>query len=134
MPASTRVLVVDSDATSQGEIQKLLVSRRFVALGGAELGEETVAMARAFQPQVVLLNLDNGRESYSAAELVASELPETRVIAYSRRRDLESVSVSSGAGLNGTVKVVPADETSLLAAIEAALTEPLPIAVEDRKS
>jgi DNA-binding NarL/FixJ family response regulator len=120
MPASTRVLVVDSDATSQGDIQRFLVCRRFVVLGGADLGEESAAMARAFQPEVVLLNLDDGRESYSLADVVASEFPETRVIAYSRRKDVQPASAAMCFG-DRPVRVVPAKEKTLLAAIESAL-------------
>jgi hypothetical protein len=125
MPASTRVLVIDNDATSQGEIQKLLVRRRFVALGGTDLGDELVAMARAFQPQLVLLSLDNGRESHAVADLVLSESPDARLIVYSHGKDLESVRLSAGGGLgHRRVKAVSTDERTLLAAIESALTTP----------
>ncbi len=122
MPARSRVLVIDNDATSQGEIQKLLVSRRFVALGGTDLGEDIVAVARAFQPQLVLLSFDNGQESHAVADLVLSESPEARLIVYSPGKDLESVSLSVGGGLgHRRVKVVSTDERALLAAIESAL-------------
>ncbi len=125
MPARSRVLVLDNDATSQGEIQKLLVSRRFVALGGPDLGEEIVTMARAFQPQLVLFSLDNGQESHAVADLVLSESPEARLIVYSHGKELESVSLSVGVGLgHRRVKVVSTDERALLAAIESALTTP----------
>ncbi|MCH7522727.1 MAG: hypothetical protein IH920_02990 [Chloroflexi bacterium] len=125
MPAGTRVLVIDNDATSQGEIQKLLVRRRFVALGGTDLGDELVTMARAFQPQLVLLSLDNGQESHAVADLVLSQSPEARLIVYSHGKDLESVSLSVGGGLgHRRVKVVSTDERTLLAAIESALTTP----------
>jgi hypothetical protein len=125
MPTGTRVLVIDNDATSQGEIQKLLVSRRFVALGGTDLGEEIVTVARAFQPQLVLLSLDNGQESHAVADLVLSEFPEARLIVYSHGKELESVSLSVGGGLGyRRVKVVSSDERALLAAIELTLTTP----------
>ncbi len=125
MPARSRVMVIDNDATSQGEIQKLLVSRRLVALGGTDLGEEIVTVARAFQPQLVLLSLDNGQESRAVADLVLSEFPEARLIVYSHGKDLESVSLSVGVGLgHRRVKVVSTDESALLAAIESALTTP----------
>jgi DNA-binding NarL/FixJ family response regulator len=125
MPASTRILVVDSDATSQGDLQEILVSRRFVALGGTDLGEETVTMARAFQPQVILLNLDNGQESYRVAESVASEFPEAHLIAFTRRKDTDSAEQSARVCFDGyALKVAPADERALVAAIESALTGP----------
>ena len=125
MPARSRVLVIDNDAISQGEIQKLLVSRRFVALGGTDLGEEIVTVARAFQPQLVLLSLDNGQESHAVADLVLSEFPEARLIVYSHGKDLESVNLDVGGGLgHRRVKVVSTDERALLAAIESALTTP----------
>ena len=135
MPAGTRVLVIDNDATSQGEIQKLLVRRRFVALGGTDLGDELVAMAGAFQPQLVLLSFDNGQESHAVADLVLSESPEARLIVYSHGKDLESVSLSVGGGLgHRRVKVVSTDERTLLAAIESAVTTPpeqAPIEADD---
>ncbi len=125
MPAGIRVLVIDNDATSQGEIQKLLVRRRFVALGGTDLGDELVAMARAFQPQLVLLSYDNGQESHAVADLVLSESPEARLIVYSHGKGLKSVSLSVGGGLaHRRVKVVSTDERTLLAAIKSALTTP----------
>ena len=125
MPAGTRVLVIDNDATSQGEIQMLLVRRRFVALGGTDLGDELVTMARAFQPQLVLLSFDNGQESHAVADLVLSEFPDARLIVYSHGQDLESVTLSVGGGLgHRRVKVVSTDETTMLAAIESALTTP----------
>ncbi len=125
MPARSRVLVIDNDATSQGEIQKLLVSRRFTALGGTDLGQEIVTVARAFQPQLVLLSFDNGRESHAVADLVLSEFPDARLIVYSHGKDLESVNLSVGGGLDyRRVKVVSTDERALLAAIESALTTP----------
>ena len=135
MPARSRVMVIDNDATSQGEIQKLLVSRRLVALGGTDLGEEIVTVARAFQPQLVLLSLDNGQESRAVADLVLSEFPEARLVVYSHGKDLESVSLSVGGGLgHRRVKVVSTDESALLAAIESALTTPpeqAPIAADN---
>ena len=125
MPAGTRVLVIDTDATSQGEIQMLLVRRRFVALGGTDLGDELVTMARAFQPQLVLLSFDNGQESHAVADLVLSDFPDARLIVYSNGKDLESVSLSVGGGLgHRRVKVVSTDEITMLAAIESALTTP----------
>ena len=125
MSAGTRVLVIDTDATSQGEIQKLLVRRRFVALGGPDLGDELVTMARAFQPQLVLLALDNGQESHALAGQVLSDFPDARLIVYSHSKDLESVSLSVGGGLgHRRLKVVSTDETTMLAAIESALTTP----------
>ena len=103
----------------------ILVRRRFVALGGADLGDELVTMARAFQPQLVLLSYDNGRESHAVADLVLSEFPDARLIVYSHGKQLESVSLSVGGGLgHRRVKVVSTDETALLAAIESALTTP----------
>ena len=125
MPAGTRVLVIDNDATSQGEIQKLLVRRRFVALGSTDLGDELVTMARAFQPQLVLLSFDNGQESLAVAELVLSDSPDARLIVYSHGKDLEAVSLSVGGGpSHRRVKVVSTDESTMLAAIESALTTP----------
>jgi hypothetical protein len=125
MPGSTRILAVDSDATSQGDVHEILVGHRFVVLGGTDLREETVTMARAFQPQVILLNLDDGQESYAVADLAAREFPEARLIAYSRRKDVESVERSAWVRFDGRpVKVVPAEERALLAAIESALTGP----------
>lgn len=123
MPASTRILVVDNDATSQGEVQQILVSHRFVVLGGTNLGEETVTLARAFQPQVVLLNLDSGHEAYRVADLVAREFPETHLLAYTRRKDADSAEQSARVCFDGhPVKVTPSDERALLTAIESALT------------
>jgi len=82
-------------------------------------------MARAFQPEVVLLNLDNDQESYRVAGLVARELPEARLVAYSRRKDTESVEQSTLVGFDGRpVKIVPAEERGLVAAIKSALTGP----------
>jgi DNA-binding NarL/FixJ family response regulator len=125
MPVSTRILVVDSDATSQGDVQGILVSHCFVVLGGTDPGEETVTMGRAFQPQVILLNLDNGQESYNAARLVARECSEARLIAYSRRKDTESLEQSARVRFDGhPVKIVPAEERALLTAIESVLTGP----------
>ncbi len=103
----------------------LLVRRRFVALGGTDLGDELVTMARAFQPQLVLLSLDNGQESHAVADLVLSESPEARLIVYSHGKDLESVNLSVGGGPDyRRVQVVSTDERALLAAIESALTTP----------
>jgi DNA-binding NarL/FixJ family response regulator len=123
MPASTRILVVDSDAASQGDIQGILVSNRFIVLGGTEIGEETVTMARAFQPQVILLNLDDGEESYRVADLIAGEFPEAHLLAYSRRKDTEPLDPSAWADVEERpIKVVPTEERALLAAIQSALT------------
>lgn len=139
MPASTRILVVDSDAASQGDLQGILVSNRFVVLGGTEIGEETVTMARAFQPQVILLNLDDAQESYRVADLVAREFPEAHLLAYSRRKDTEPVDPSAWAGFEERpIRVVSAEERALLAAIQSALTgqeevpeEQAPVAADD---
>ncbi len=125
MPTATRVLVIDNDATSQGEIQELLVRRRFVALGGTDLGDELVTMARAFQPQLVLLSYDNGQESHAVADLVLSEFPDARLVVYSHGKELKAVSFSVGGGPGyRRVKVVSTDEQTMLAAIESALTTP----------
>lgn len=125
MSGGTRVLVIDADASSQADIQKYLVRRRFVVLGGAGMGDEAVAMARAFQPEVVLVNLDDGRESHALARVVADEIPATRLVAYSRSRDVKSAGSRARVGFGERlVQVVPASEKALLAAIESALAGP----------
>lgn len=134
MPGSARILVVDSDSVSQGEVQKLLVSRRYVVLGGTDLGEESVAMARAFQPEVVLLNLDDGHGSHALIDQMASALPEARLLAYSRRKGTDSTTQRAQIAFGERpVRIVSTSEKALLAAIESALTgleEPEPITVE----
>jgi hypothetical protein len=97
-------------------------------------------MARAFQPHVILLNLDSDQESYRVAELVASELPEAHLLAFTRRKDTDSVEKSARVCFDGhPVKVAPAEGRALLAAIESVLTgseeeapeEQAPIEVSD---
>src|SRR3990172_10436932 len=54
MPGYPRILVIDPDAESRAEVQRLLVNSRYVVVGGVGYDEEAPKLASEFKPQVVL--------------------------------------------------------------------------------
>ena len=92
MPSYPRILVIDPDAESRAEVQRLLVNSRYVVVGGVGYDEEAPTLASEFKPQVVLIAYQEPVPlALRALQAVKEAAPEAFIIAYSHRGDIQSV-------------------------------------------
>jgi len=92
MPSYPRILVIDPDAESRAEVQRLLVNSRYVVVGGVGYDEEAPKLASEFKPQVVLIAYQEPVPlALRALQAVKEAAPEAFIIAYSHRGDIQSV-------------------------------------------
>ena len=80
MQGQRRILVVDHDLNNQAEMQRRLLAGRLIVAGMTNASLESLALARDFHPDVVLLG---STAAADVCQLVHAELPGTPVIAYS---------------------------------------------------
>lgn len=124
MPSYPRILVVDQDPQSRAELQQLLLQSRFVVVGGVGYDAEAIDLACQLKPQVILIALE-GHASQAfqvlqTLQALAQALPDTPIIAYSSRSDMEWVRQTMLAGARDYL-VKPIGPQELLASLEQAL-------------
>ncbi len=75
------VLLVEDDAKERGLLAELLEGERLAVVGQAADGLEGVELARALEPDVVLMDLRMPRlGGFEATRIIKEELPFTQVI------------------------------------------------------
>jgi two-component system nitrate/nitrite response regulator NarL len=140
-----RVLVVDDHALFTDAILPILERAGMEVLAVVRSGEEALAAARREHPDLVMLDLglpDVGGIGLGAR--ILRELPGTKVIALTGRRDPEAVQQALEAGFHGYLtKDIPMTRfaESLRAALGGEIVvfqrpeaEPRPISLEDRNA
>jgi response regulator NasT len=118
-PDKPRVLVAEDEALIRLDLVELLKDEGYQVIGQAADGEEAVAMAREFNPDVVVMDVKMPKmDGISAAEIIAAERIAAVVMltAFSQR---ELVERASEAGAMAYV-VKPFDASDVTPAIEIA--------------
>jgi pilus assembly protein CpaE len=91
MAKTARVLIVDEDLESRGDVQRRLVRSQFVVAGAAGYGAQAVSLANETAPEAVLVGIEEplarALQTIEALCGVPSHVP---VIAYSSRTDAET--------------------------------------------
>ena len=92
MAENARVLIVDEDAESRGDVQRRLVKSQFVVAGACGYGAQALSLASEVAPQAVLVGLEEPMaRSLQTIEALCGVLSYVPLIAYSSRTDAESV-------------------------------------------
>ena len=108
MQGQRRILVVDHDLNNQAEMQRRLLAGRLIVAGMTNASLESLALARDFHPDVVLLG---STAAPDVCQLVHAELPGTPVIAYSAHSLDDLLGQAEAAGVDenrpGLERAVP---------------------------
>ena len=91
MAKTARVLIVDEDLESRGEVQRRLVRSQFVVAGAAGYGAQAVSLASETTPEAVLIGVEEPlARALQTIEALCGVLSHVPVIAYSSRTDAET--------------------------------------------
>jgi pilus assembly protein CpaE len=92
MGKNARVLIVDEDAESRGDIQRRLVKSQFEVVGACGYGAQALSLSNEVAPEAVVVGIEEPMarplQTIEALRGVLSDVP---IIAYSSRTDAESV-------------------------------------------
>ncbi len=88
MSRNPRVIVIDQDSRSRGDVQKMLALSGFAILGEAGYGIEASALAKETEPDVVVIAVEEPlARALQTVQAVTDLLPESPVVAYSSISD-----------------------------------------------
>ena len=91
MVKNARVLLVDEDVESRGDVQRRLVKSQFVVVGACGYGAQAVSLASEVAPEAVLVGVEEPMaRPLQTIEALCGVLSHVPVIAYSSRTDAES--------------------------------------------
>ena len=91
MVKNARVLLVDEDVESRGDVQRRLVKSQFVVVGACGYGAQAVSLASELAPEAVLVGVEEPMaRPLQTIEALCGVLSYVPVIAYSSRTDAES--------------------------------------------
>jgi pilus assembly protein CpaE len=91
MAENARVLIVDEDVESRGDLQRRLVKSQFVVAGACGYGAQALSLASEVAPEAVLVGMEEPMaRSLQTIEALCGVLSYVPVIAYSSRTDAES--------------------------------------------
>jgi DNA-binding NarL/FixJ family response regulator len=113
-----RILIVDDHPIYAEGLRNLLRSRDYRDVEVARGGEAAVELARAWGPEVVLMDISMpGMDGIQATRLIKAESPEVQIIILTSLGDSESLIEAVRAGASGyLVKTLGGDE--LIACLE----------------
>ena len=122
MAENARVLIVDEDVESRGDVQRRLVKSQFVVAGACGYGAQALSLASEVAPQAVLVGVEEPMaRPLQTIEALCGVLSYVPVIAYSSCTDAESArrAVLAGARDYVTKPFKPGQPAhSILAALE----------------
>ncbi len=123
MAGNPRILVVDQDFETRGELQKGLVRASFIVVGGVGYGAEALSLAAELKPNVVLVGVeDPPARALQSIESLTELLPDSPIVAYSSQKDAESARKAMVAGARDYLtKPLKMDE--VIKAIRTALSQ-----------
>jgi pilus assembly protein CpaE len=91
MAENARVLIVDEDVESRGDLQRRLVKSQFAVAGACGYGAQALSLASEVAPQAVLVGVEEPMaRPLQTIEALCGVLSYVPVIAYSSRTDAES--------------------------------------------
>jgi len=85
---TVRVLIADDHALFRDGLRSLLEAHGIEVLGEARNGSEAVDLAREYQPDIVLMDLNMpGVNGLAATRLISAEMPNVRVVVLTASED-----------------------------------------------
>lgn len=107
-----RVLIADDHALFREALRSLLEARGVQVVGEAKNGRETIELARRHRPDIVLMDLTIPEvDGLTATRLVATELPDVRVVILTASDDEADLFEAVKSGAQGyLLKNLEADE------------------------
>ncbi len=121
MPSAIQVLIVDQDADVRFGLRKLLGPADMEVVGEASFGTEAVSQAVALAPDAILCALEDPLvRPLETIEALLNALPQTPIIVYSTRDDVETVRKAMVAGVRDFL-VRPLHREPLVAAVQGVL-------------
>ena len=91
MAENARVLIVDEDGESRGDVQRRLVKSQLVVASACGYGAQALSLASDVAPEAVLIAVEEPMaRPLQTIEALRGVLPHVPVIAYSSRADAES--------------------------------------------
>ena len=121
MARNPRVIVIDQDPTSRADVQKMLALSGFAVLGEAGYGIEAVALAKATEPDVVIISIEEPTvRALQTVQALIDLLPQSPVVAYSSIRDSASMRKAMLAGVKDYLST-PLKEEELVQSIHTVL-------------
>jgi pilus assembly protein CpaE len=91
MAENARVLIVDEDVETRGDLQRRLVKSQFVVAGACGYGAQALSLASEVAPKAVLVGVEEPMvRPLQTIEALCGVLSHVPVIAYSSRTDAES--------------------------------------------
>lgn len=122
MAENARMLIVDEDVESRGDVQRRLVKSQFVVVGACGYGAQALSLASEVAPEAVLVGIEEPMaRPLQTIEALCGVLSDVPVIAYSSRTYAESVRRAMLAGAHDylTKPFKPSQPAhSILAALE----------------
>ncbi|GBD17433.1 Transcriptional regulatory protein DegU [bacterium HR26] len=107
-----RVLIADDHALFRDGLRSLLEARGIEVVGEAKNGREAIELARRYRPDIVLMDLTMPEvDGLTATRLVATELPDVRVVILTASDDEADLFEAIKSGAQGyLLKNLEADE------------------------
>lgn len=117
---SLRILIADDHPLFRKGLRTLLESEPdFEVVGEATTGDEAIALADSYQPDVILMDLQMpGKTGLEAARTISGVSPHIQILVVTLFRDDESIFAALRAGARGYV-LKDASEEEMLRAIRA---------------
>ena len=97
-----RLLLADDHALFRGSLKSLLSAHGLDVVGEAESGQEALSLARALEPDIVLMDLDMpDMDGLAATRAISSELPNVKVVILTGSMDDHDLFEAIKAGAEG---------------------------------
>lgn len=123
MTRNPRVAVIDQDLNSRSDVQKLLAASGFSVVGEAGYGIEAVSLAKASEPDVVVIAIEEPTiRALQTVEALSDLLPHSAVIGYSSIREPNAMRKAMLAGVNDYI-IAPVKEEELVNSIYTVLAQ-----------
>ncbi len=123
MTRNPRVAIIDQDLNSRSDIDKLLASAGFSVAGEAGYGIEAVTLAKASEPDVVVIAIEEPIiRALQTVEALKDLLPNAAIIGYSTIRDPQGMRKAVLAGVNDYI-LAPVKEEEIVNSIYTVLAQ-----------
>src|SRR3990172_10681579 len=115
------VLIIDQDPKTRFEVKRLVKQAQLSVAGEASFGTEAVSVASEVAPDVILCGVTSPPErSLRTIEALLDVLPETPVVAYAWKGDVETVRQAMLVGARDFF-IMPADGERVVKSIRSVL-------------
>jgi len=123
MGRNPRVIVIGQELEGRAEIQKTLALAGFAVLGEAGYGIEAVSLAKASEPDVVVISIEEPLiRALQTVEAIADLLPQSPIVSYSSIRDPNSMRKAMLAGVKDYL-TVPLKEDEIINSIHTVMAQ-----------